>query len=295
MKCWGVILAGGDGTRLRPLTRRISGDGRPKQFCPVLGDESLLDRTRRRAAHLVEPDRTLFLLTRTHEAFYRPLLETTPARTLVVQPENRGTAPAILLAMRRLMALGAREPVVLLPSDHHVTDDAAFMAHVANAVDAVEARPDLVVLLGVEAVRPEVEYGWIEPGRPVVGPWSGGLRHVRRFVEKPDREAAAALLAGGALWNCFVVVGRPQRLLALFAETVPTLVDWLAPVDAALETPGQVSLLEDLYAGLPVTDFSRTVLAPRPDALAVLPVKGVEWSDLGDPGRVDAVLSCATR
>jgi mannose-1-phosphate guanylyltransferase len=294
VKPWAVILAGGDGTRLRTLTRRISGDERPKQFCPVLGGDSLLELTRRRAAQLVDPDRTLYLLTRTHERFYRALAETAPARTLVVQPENRGTAPAILLAAQRLVAIGAREPVAVLPSDHHVSDDAAFMAHVGDAVEAVAACPDFVVLLGIEASSPETEYGWIEPGRPAIGPWSGSLRHVRRFIEKPDHAMAATLLASGALWNCFVVVARPERLLALFAETVPTLVAWLAPAGAALEA-GQNPRLEDLYAGLPAIDFSRAVLSAAPETLAVLPVKGVEWSDLGDPVRVDALLSCATR
>lgn len=289
---WAVILAGGDGTRLRALTRRISGDDRPKQFCPVLGGDTLLDQTRHRAARLVDPDRTLFLLTRTHAPYYASLSETTPARSLVVQPENRGTAPAILLAMQRLLALGAREPVVLLPSDHHVSDDAAFMAHVADAFDALEARPDLAVLLGVEATRPEVEYGWIEPGPAIVGPFSGGLRRVRRFVEKPAPDVAAQLFASEALWNSFVIVSRPQSLLTLFAEAVPTLVDWLAPAGGGSGDPER---LEDLYAGLPVIDFSRMVLSPRPDALAVLPVKGVEWNDLGHPARVDAVLACATR
>jgi mannose-1-phosphate guanylyltransferase len=294
VKPWAVILAGGDGTRLRALTRRISGDERPKQFCPVLGGESLLELTRRRAAQLVDPDRMLYLLTRNHEPFYRALAETTPARALVVQSENRGTAPAILLAMQRLMALGAREPVALLPSDHHVSDDAGFMAHVGDAADAVAACPDLVVLLGIDAASPETEYGWIEPGRPVVGAFPGGLRRVCRFTEKPDRVTAAMLLASGALWNCFVVVARPQRLLDLFAETVPTLVDWLAPAGGALERD-QADQIENLYAGLPTIDFSRTVLAAAPGALAVLPVKGVEWSDLGDPARVDALLPCATR
>lgn len=300
---WAVILAGGDGTRLRALTRRISGDDRPKQFCPVLGGDTLLDQTRHRAARLVDPDRTLFLLTRTHAPYYASLRETTPARSLVVQPENRGTAPAILLAMQRLLALGAREPVVLLPSDHHVSDDAAFMAHVADAFDILAARPDLVVLLGVEATRPEVEYGWIEPGLPVVGAFPGGLRHVQRFVEKPAPEVAAQLLGRGALWNSFVIVSRPRTLLALFAETLPALVDLLdggpemaakGPVEIDAERDSE-RRLERLYAGLPAIDFSKMVLSPRPDALTVLPVKGVDWNDLGHPARVDAVRACAAR
>ena len=99
---WGVILAGGDGVRLRSLTRRITGDERPKQFCPILGHETLLNQTRRRTALTVSPDRTLVVVTRAHERFYTPVLAGPLSSSLVVQPENRGTAPAILYALHRL-------------------------------------------------------------------------------------------------------------------------------------------------------------------------------------------------
>ena len=86
---WAVILAGGDGARLRSLTERISGHGRPKQFCPVLGSETLLEATRRRVALGISPHRTLVVVTRPHEPFYAPLLADVWTRQLVVQPENR--------------------------------------------------------------------------------------------------------------------------------------------------------------------------------------------------------------
>lgn len=93
---WAMILAGGQGTRLQPLTRRISGDERPKQFCSIVGPDSLLEQTRRRTALLVDPSHTLLVLTRAHEAFYAPLLGKTTTATAVVQPLGRGTASAIL-------------------------------------------------------------------------------------------------------------------------------------------------------------------------------------------------------
>src|SRR5437016_8599056 len=101
---WALILAGGDGRRLRPLTRQIAGDDRPKQFCPVLGGETLLEQTRRRVAALAPSERVLVVVVRAHERFYAPLLADVPSRCVVIQPENRGTAPAILYGLLRLTA-----------------------------------------------------------------------------------------------------------------------------------------------------------------------------------------------
>ena len=93
---WAMILAGGDGMRLRSLTRRITGDERPKQFCPVIGGRTLLEQTWRRTGQVVPPERTLLVFTRRHERFYQPLVSELKARHVVAQPENRGTAAGIL-------------------------------------------------------------------------------------------------------------------------------------------------------------------------------------------------------
>src|SRR2546430_10443326 len=130
---WALILAGGDGRRLRPLTRQIAGDDRPKQFCPVLGGETLLEQTRRRVAALAPSERVLVVVVRAHERFYAPLLADVPSRCVVIQPENRGTAPAILYGLLRLTAMTPVAPVALFPSGHYVSDDAAFIAHVEGA------------------------------------------------------------------------------------------------------------------------------------------------------------------
>lgn len=286
---WALILAGGHGTRLRALTREITGDDRPKQFCPILGGESLLEQTRRRAALLVAPERTLLVLTRAHEPFYCPMVADAPPSSLVIQPESRGTAPAILYALLRLAAVAPASAVVLLPSDHWVSDDAAFMAHVAGALEVVEASPDLVVLLGIAPSRAEVQYGWIEPAESIFGPWSRDVYAVRRFVEKPSAGLAATLQAEGCLWNSFVLVGQVTALLSMMDEALPLVFDSFVAARRTLGTPDESAIVERLYGGLPAADFSREVLGADPGRLAVLAMKGVEWDDLGDPARVRAV------
>lgn len=288
---WGLILAGGEGTRLLPLTRRIAGDERPKQFCHVLGDETLLDQTRRRCALAIPPDRTLVMLTGFHEPFYAPLLAAVPPQCMVVQPENRGTAPAILYGLLRISTVGPTDAVAVVPSDHYVSDDHAFMAHVAAAFTAVRERPELVILLGLTPESPEVEYGWIEPAEPIPAPGPGVLYRVGRFWEKPSPARARMLLARGCLWNSFVMVARVPALLAVIRRTIPRLYYPFSVAGPAMDTLFEAEAIRTLYFQIPSTNFSREVLAARPANLAVLPVSGVGWSDLGNPRRVLATLA----
>lgn len=293
MNAWGLILAGGDGLRLRALTRAIAGDERPKQFCAVVGRQTLLDQSRARAALLIEPARTLIVVNRDHEPFYAPLMADTAPESLVVQPGNVGTAPAILYGLLRVAAVDAAAAVVVLPSDHWVSDDRRFMRYVGVALDAVRAQPDLVVLLGIRPDGPEPDYGWIEPGAPLP---VAGLRRVRRFWEKPAVGLAGRLLARGSLCSVFVMVAGVPSLLGLIRGAAPGLARAFGTVRVALGTDAERPAAHALYRRLGPVDFSRHVLAARPARLAVLGVHGVAWSDVGTPERVLALLGrLATR
>jgi mannose-1-phosphate guanylyltransferase len=285
------VLAGGDGVRLRSLTRQLSGDERPKQFCRVLGRATLLEQTVARAELVVPSDHVAVAVVRAHEPFYAPLLKNVAPRCMVIQPENRGGAPAILYALLRLLAMAPEAPVAILPSDHYVSDDHAFMAQVEGALHMVSSRPELVIVLGIVPDTDEVEYGWIEPGEVIPEPSSWPLFTVRNFWEKPSRAIAETLRAGGCFWNSFVIVAYPSTLVSLIRSAVPGLVDAFGAVASSLGTPREGESVRRLYAGLPSTDFSRDVLAACPASLAVLPVTGVAWNDLGEPRRVMATLA----
>lgn len=288
---WAVILAGGDGTRLRSLTRRIAGDERPKQFCPVLGRATLLEETRGRAALELAPERTLFVVNRVHQPYYAPILTGEPANNLVIQPSNRGTAPAILYTLLRIAAVDPQAIVAFFPSDHYISDNQRFMAHIRRALDAARRRPDSVILLGLEPESPEVEYGWIEPAKVVPG--ETRVRGVRRFWEKPDRRLAQVLQLRGCLWNSFVMVASARAVLEIIESAIPELYRSLARVTPLLGTRGEATEIDRIYARMEESNFSHQVLALRPERLAVVKVTGVRWNDLGEPKRVMASLTMA--
>jgi mannose-1-phosphate guanylyltransferase len=291
---WAVVLAGGDGIRLRSLTRAIAGDERPKQFCALLEDETLLQQTVRRVAGVVRPSRTRVVLTRDHEPYFDS--QTKEAETpVIIQPANRGTAPAILYSLLSIESEERHAQVALFPADHYYADDVAFTEHVDLAFQAVARRPGLVILLGVVPTGPEVDYGWIQPGEPLHGVLKGELFRVRRFWEKPSLEVAKDLLAHGWLWNSFVLVGAVHNLLDLIRNSVPKLYRCFETVRPAIGTLAESGVANELYARISSVDFSGQVLSASPRALTVLPVADTGWTDMGNVDRVLSVLESRAR
>jgi mannose-1-phosphate guanylyltransferase len=286
---YAIILAGGDGRRLSEVTRRISGDATPKQFCPVISNTSLVEQTRLRVSLAVGEDRIFAVVTRAHERHYRDLLKEILPANLVIQPENRGTAPAILYSLLRLSNVDPNAYVTVVPSDHFVSDDHEFMRYVDLAFDAIESQPEMTALLGITPQAAEPGYGWIEPGEIVLR--DAPLFRVRRFWEKPCSDVAGELLRAGCMWNSFVMVARVSTLIGLILMALPELSASFSKIHDRLGTTGEPGSAERLYQRTPTASFSDEVLERYPIKLGVIPVHGIEWSDLGEPQRVMTVLS----
>lgn len=283
---YAVILAGGDGSRLKSLTRAIAGDERPKQFCPILNG-TLLEVTRNRTALKISPENTFYSLTEKHEGFYKPLLSDVPKNRLVIQPENKGTAPAILYS---LLKLPPDATVAFFPSDHYFSDDEAFMKSVETAFGAVEMNLESVVLLGIEPEKAETSYGWIEPVESLFSDLSRSVSRVKRFWEKPSSDAAHYLITKGCLWNSFVMVGKVETFLNLFKKHLPDLYRMFKAVSITFGTSSEIAAMRSLYGWILDSNFSSEVLEKAAEELYVLRVGNVVWSDWGEPQRVLGTL-----
>lgn len=280
-----IIMAGGDGTRLASLTRAITGRDVPKQFCALLGEQTMLEQTRVRVALAIAPEDTLTVVNRKHEVFYAPLLRDEPGRNVVVQPSNRGTAPALLYAMLRLAAKCPGASVAVMPSDHYLSDEREFMRHVDAAFNIVAGRPELTVMLGMAALAPETSYGWIEPGNSL---FTGDfvLSSVRSFVGTPPLDTAINLMRRGSLWNSCVIVARISTLIGLIMMAEPELYVAFASIRHLFGTAAEREAIDRIYVDIVERSFAHDILTSCPVNLAVMPVRGVAFADLGEERRV---------
>ena len=275
---WTVILAAGQGRRLASLTGGI-----PKQFWRGQGSSSLLDDTLARVAPLAPLSRTVVIVDQLHRRHVQDHRVSASPATIIYQPEDRGTAAGVLLALTPILRVNPDALVMITPSDHGVVDTEGFRAGIREAARHAVRRA-AVVLLGVEPTAAHRDYGWIMPGP---SPDSASLRAVQFFVEKPSAEVASGLWADGAVWNTMVLVARASAIRDLCFSLLPQLRE-VFETAARLPADERPGFLNAVYATLPAFDFSRHVLTPAPDLWTYVWPASIGWSDLGTPERLAA-------
>jgi mannose-1-phosphate guanylyltransferase len=291
---WSVVLAGGDGTRLRALTTKPCGTAVPKQFCTLHGGRTLLEDAVIRAAGVVDRERVCAIVAQQHREWWSTLLGELgdmPHRNVFVQPRNRGTAIGVLYSVLQVLALDPDARLLLLPADHYVRDESILRDALRMALARVERDPAMPVLLGLAPDEPDCELGYILPG--TVDPLGG--QRVGQFVEKPSPQIARQIIEAGGLWNAFIVAASAQALLDLFMQRFAPLVLEMKLImsraaNAGLPAASGWAAITEMYERLPDVDFSRHVLEGREQHLRVVRVPPCGWSDLGTPKRVGDTL-----
>jgi mannose-1-phosphate guanylyltransferase len=284
---WALVLAAGDGTRLRSLTTAPSGSTIPKQYCSLYDGPSLLQEAVQRAGAVAPLSRTCAVVAEQHRRWWEGSLASLPAPNVVVQPANRGTAIGILLPLLHIVARDPAARVVLLPSDHHVRREPVLAAALRQAVGQLDWRFDEALLLGLAPEEVDPDLGYIVPE----GSDGRGALRVGQFIEKPALPQARELIGRGALWNAFIVAATAQAMLAMFRRRMPDIAAALrAAVRSDLRDGADGTATRELYARLPCVDFSGDILTGEAANLRVLPVPPCGWSDLGTPGRVAGAL-----
>ena len=262
-----VIIAGGSGTRLWPLSQ----SNYPKHLLKLTGSKSLLQNTVSRAQQLAD---TIYVITeRSHAPEVAAQLPSVPDDHIIVEPGRRGTASCILLA---LATIGARqpgdEPIVFLHADAHITNQKEFTATVQQAA-AASAEYRRITLIGVEPTYPATGFGYIQCGEPA----GGGTYSVRSFKEKPDSATAKQYLQGsGYLWNMGLFAAPLSVFIASFKANAP---DLARAYDVIKSQLGNYQKLTAAYLALPNQPIDTALIEKDPNLLVV--PGSFDWADIG--------------
>jgi mannose-1-phosphate guanylyltransferase len=271
---YAVILAGGSGTRFWPLSRRK----RPKQLLTLLGKTTLLEETVARLRGLIPPDRTYIFTSQAVRRQIAQLLPQVPPRQIVAEPVSRNTAPTLGLAAHEIFQRDPAGVMVVLPSDHIITQPDAFrrVLRAACAWASVEGRS---VVLGLKPTRPETGYGYVRRGALAGRARGLGIYKVEKFTEKPAPPLARRYLASGRyLWNGGMFIWRASTVLGNLEKYQPRMASGLENI-ARAGGVGSPRALRRFYPRLDNISVDYALMEKIPGVFVV--PADIGWSDVG--------------
>jgi len=272
---YAVIMAGGAGTRLWPLSRRRQ----PKQTIPIAGGASLFQRAIERMKGLVAPERTLVITNADLVGLLRSQAPGIPAGNIIGEPFGRDSAPAVFLAAAIIAHRDKNAVFLVAPADHLIAPRAKFQAAARKAA-RIAAKEKVLVTFGIRPEYPATVYGYIERGEKMRG--AGGAFQVRRFHEKPGVATARRYVKDGRYyWNSGMFVWRAETILAAARKYSSEHARAIEPLGALFGTREFAAALKKAYAGMKKTSVDYAVMEKATNVVMV--EADFEWSDVGSP------------
>ncbi|HMZ06550.1 MAG TPA: mannose-1-phosphate guanylyltransferase [Anaerolineales bacterium] len=281
---YAVIMAGGGGTRLWPVSRKES----PKQLLPLLGQETLFQSTVKRLKNLFPPERILVVTVEEQAREMKKQAPELPEENYLIEPAPRGTASVVGLAAKVLQKRDPDATMAILPSDHFIRNVDLFHYLLKAAFEVAENR--YLVTLGITPTMPSTAYGYIQQGVSVDGDYKYPVYTVKSFKEKPDEQTAQQLLRmGDHSWNSGMFIWRADAIMNEIHSQMPQLGKALEQIGAAWGTANQNDILNSTWPGLKNETVDYGIME-KAERVAVLPAGGLGWSDVGSWSSLFEVL-----
>ncbi len=272
---YALIMAGGGGTRLWPLSRK----SRPKQMLPLIdGQQSMFQMTVQRLQPLLDPTRVFVITGQDQVEALQADVPDIPAENFIIEPFGRDSGPAAALGS---MVIAARDPdavVAILPADHFIARTERFRQVLKTAAELAAQR--MAVTLGISPSRPATEFGYIKRGELLDVRNGFECYKADSFTEKPDLETAIRFLSSGLYsWNSGMFIWSVQHLIAEFERQQPVMYDLLAQIRPLINAPDFTRQLTPYWERMPKLSLDYAIMEGAPD-VAVIPVD-LGWSDVG--------------
>jgi mannose-1-phosphate guanylyltransferase len=285
-RTWVMVLAGGGADSHESPKHHVREPDR-NRFGALPGPRSLLTMTLARARLIVPSERICLVIDHAQRRYWSGSLAKLSGGNVIVQPCNRGSAVAMLLAILGILERDPWARIVAMPSPHYVDDETALAGSLLDAATPTAQTRNNVTLVGIKPEEADPELGYIVPGR-----WfEDGTRSVSRVVNSSGKALARELVARGALWDSSIIAARAVVLLSVLRARMPDLVDQMETARAQGDSPdAQVNALTQLYARLPSVDFSHVVAEGAESECRVITSRSCGWSNLGTARGVAAVM-----
>jgi mannose-1-phosphate guanylyltransferase len=272
---YAVIMAGGGGTRLWPVSRKE----KPKQLLPLIGQDTLFQGTVQRLENLFPPERILVVTVEEQAREMRVQAPEIPEENYLIESSPRGTASVVGLAATVLYKRDKDASMAVLPADHFIRNRDLFHYLLKAAFDV--AANGYLVTLGITPTQPSTAFGYIQQGLPLEGGYKYPTYQVKSFKEKPDEETAQKLLrTGDHSWNSGMFVWRADAILKEIDKQLPELGSVLKKISSAWGTDEQASVLNENWNSLKNVTVDYGVME-NAERVAILPAGGLGWSDVG--------------
>jgi mannose-1-phosphate guanylyltransferase len=272
---YAVIMAGGQGTRFWPRSRRQ----RPKQLLNILGAQTMLEQTVARISPLIPPDRVVVVAGETYRDLLIAALPQLPVENFLFEPVGRNTAACVAWAALWLRQRAPEAVMAVLPADHAIRDEVEFLQVLMTAA-AVARASNRLVTIGIQPTHPETGYGYIRLGDDRLHVGGREVFRVERFVEKPSRDKAERFLAEQRyLWNSGMFIWRAEAILQEVQRHLPQLARDLEPVGRAAAADQQATVIAEVYPRLEAISIDVGVMERAQDVWVVPGRFG--WSDVG--------------